>query len=57
MDYVHISQAGARNTCEMNASVEGKINPRLNLWGKVGTQVGDKSYNDSTAMIGVKHKF
>ncbi|AMH19021.2 autotransporter outer membrane beta-barrel domain-containing protein [Hafnia paralvei] len=57
MDDVRISQAGARNIGEVKVGVEGQINPRLNLWGNVGTQVGDKGYNDSTAMIGVKYNF
>ena len=57
MDDVRISQAGARNIGEVKVGVEGQINPRLNLWGNVGTQIGDKGYNDSTAMIGVKYNF
>ena len=57
MDDVRISQAGARNIGEVKVGIEGQINPRLNLWGNVGTQVGDKGYNDSTAMIGVKYNF
>lgn len=57
MDDVRISQAGARNIGEVKVGVEGQINPRLNLWGNVGTQVGDKGYNDSSAMIGVKYNF
>ncbi|MGO2156963.1 MAG: autotransporter outer membrane beta-barrel domain-containing protein [Serratia proteamaculans] len=57
MDDVRISQAGADNTGEVRVGVEGQINPRLNLWGNVGTQIGDKGYNDSTAMVGVKYNF
>ena len=57
MDDVRISQAGARNIGEVKVGLEGQINSRLNLWGNVGTQVGDKGYNDSTAMIGVKYNF
>ncbi|AFJ48946.1 sensor histidine kinase/response regulator BarA [Shimwellia blattae DSM 4481 = NBRC 105725] len=51
------SQAGARNIGEVKVGVEGQINPRLNLWGNVGTQMGDEGYHDSTAMIGVKYHF
>ncbi|WP_413491793.1 autotransporter outer membrane beta-barrel domain-containing protein [Morganella psychrotolerans] len=57
MDDVRISQAGARNIGEVKVGVEGQISPRLNLWGNIGTQVGDKGYNDSSAMIGVKYNF
>ena len=57
MDDVRINQAGAHNIGEVKVGVEGQINSRLNLWGNVGTQVGDKGYNDSTAMIGVKYNF
>lgn len=57
MDDVRISQAGTRNIGELKVGVEGKINSRLNLWGNVGTQVGDKGYNDSSATIGIKYNF
>ena len=57
MDNVRINQAGARNIGEVKVGVEGQINPRVNLWGNIGTQMGDKGYNDSSAMIGVKFNF
>ena len=57
MDDVRINQAGARNLGEIKVGLEGQINPRVNVWGNVGAQVGDKGYNDSSAMIGVKYNF
>ncbi|EMQ0961599.1 autotransporter outer membrane beta-barrel domain-containing protein [Citrobacter braakii] len=57
MDNVHINQAGARNIGEVKVGVEGQINSRVNLWGNIGTQVGDKGYSDSSAMVGIKYNF
>lgn len=57
MDGVSIQQNGARNLGEIKTGVEGKINSQLNIWGNVGVQIGDKGYNDSAAMIGVKYNF
>ncbi|MBJ8926364.1 autotransporter outer membrane beta-barrel domain-containing protein [Citrobacter sp. FDAARGOS_156] len=57
MDGERISQAGARNIGEIKVGVEGQINSRVNLWGNIGTQVGDKGYNDSSAMVGIKYNF
>ena len=57
MDNARLSQAGARNIGEVKVGIEGQINPRLNMWGNVGTQVGDKGYNDSSATIGIKYNF
>lgn len=57
MDGVKIQQKGARNLGEIKTGLEGKINSQLNLWGNVGVQVGDKGYNDSSAMIGVRYTF
>lgn len=57
MDGVSIYQAGARNIGEIKTGVEGKVSQHLNLWGNVGVQVGDKGYNDTSAMVGVKYSF
>ncbi|MCE9912382.1 autotransporter outer membrane beta-barrel domain-containing protein, partial [Hafnia paralvei] len=57
MNGVAVKQDGARNLGEVKVGVEGQLNPRLNLWGNIGVQVGDKGYNDSAAMIGVKYNF
>lgn len=57
MDGVNLYQDGARNIGEIKTGVEGKLNSRLNLWGNVGVQIGDKGYSDSSAMVGVKYSF
>ncbi|EFJ6453077.1 autotransporter outer membrane beta-barrel domain-containing protein, partial [Escherichia coli] len=57
MNGVTVHQGGARNIGEVKAGVEGQINDRLNLWGNVGVQTGDKGYSDTSAMLGVKYTF
>lgn len=57
MNGVTTYQNGARNIGEVKAGIEGQINSRLNLWGNVGVQVGDKGYSDASAMMGVKYTF
>lgn len=52
-----VYQDGTRNIGEVKTGVEGQINPHLNLWGNVRVQVGDKGYNDTSAMLGVKYTF
>jgi autotransporter family porin len=57
MNGVSSSMAGAKNIAEVKVGVEGQLNKNLNVWGQVGSQVGDKGYNDNAAMIGVKVNF
>lgn len=57
MDGVSVYQSGARNIGEIKTGVEGQLNKRLNLWGNVGVQIGDKGYSDASAMIGAKYSF
>lgn len=57
MNGVTVHQDGARNIGEVKAGVEGQINDRLNLWGNVGVQAGDKGYSATSAMLGVKYTF
>ena len=57
MDGVSVYQSGARNIGEIKTGVEGQLNKRLNLWGNVGVQIGDKGYSDTSAMVGVKYSF
>jgi outer membrane autotransporter protein len=57
MDGMSEYQSGTRNIGEVKTGVEGQISPRLNLWGDVGVQVGDKGYSDASAMVGVKYNF
>ena len=57
MDGVQVSQNGATNLGEMKVGLEGQLNPRLNVWGNIGVQVGDKGYNDAAALVGLKYHF
>lgn len=57
MDGVAASQQGTQNIAEIKVGVEGQINKRLNIWGNVGTQVGDAGYNDSAVTLGIKVNF
>ncbi|NEG81057.1 autotransporter outer membrane beta-barrel domain-containing protein [Pantoea agglomerans] len=57
MDGVSIRQAGASNLGEIKTGVEGQLNSKLNIWGNVGVQMGDKGYSDAAAMVGVKYSF
>jgi autotransporter family porin len=57
MNGVSSSIAGAKNIAELKVGVEGKINNNLNIWGSIGNQLGDKSYSDASATIGVKYSF
>lgn len=57
MDDVRVSQNGAANLAEVKVGLEGKVNPRLNLWGSIAVQMGEAGYNDNAAMVGVKYNF
>ncbi|EKN4715488.1 autotransporter outer membrane beta-barrel domain-containing protein, partial [Yersinia enterocolitica] len=57
MNGVAVHQEGGRNIGEVKTGVEGQINDRLNLWGNVGVQAGDKGYSNLSAMLGVKYVF
>lgn len=49
--------SGTRNIGELKVGIEGQINPRLQVWGNVAQQMGDNSYSDTSAMLGVKYSF
>jgi autotransporter family porin len=53
----NVNLAGTRNIGELKAGVEGQLTKNIALWGNVGQQVGDKSYSDTSAMLGVKASF
>lgn len=57
MNEIRVSQKGAKNLGEVKVGLEGQLNPRLNLWGNIGVQVGDEGYNDAAALIGLKYNF
>lgn len=46
---------GTKNIGEVKVGVEGQITSRLNLWGNVAQQVGDKGYSDTQGMLGIKY--
>ncbi|WP_145588406.1 autotransporter outer membrane beta-barrel domain-containing protein [Yersinia aldovae] len=57
MNGITIKQSGTSNLGEVKVGVDGQLDPRLNLWGNIGVQVGGNGYNDAAAMIGVKYNF
>ncbi|MGE6983212.1 autotransporter outer membrane beta-barrel domain-containing protein [Kluyvera intermedia] len=57
MDDVSNEMHGAKNIGELKLGVEGQITPRLNMWGNVAQQIGDKGYSDTQGMLGVKYSF
>nr|WP_249516445.1 autotransporter outer membrane beta-barrel domain-containing protein [Escherichia coli] len=57
MDGVTTKQAGGRDIGEVKVGLEGQITSHLNMWGNVGVQVGDKGYNNTSAMLGLKYTF
>ncbi|GKX50893.1 hypothetical protein SOASR029_12020 [Budvicia aquatica] len=57
MNGVTVTQAGAKNRGELKLGVEGQWSPRLNLWGNVGQQLGDKGYSDTAIVLRVKYNF
>ncbi|MFA3759303.1 autotransporter outer membrane beta-barrel domain-containing protein [Yersinia sp. 2466 StPb PI] len=57
MDNVTVKQDGAANIGELKVGVEGQINKKVNLWGNVAQQIGNKGYSDTAVMLGVKYNF
>lgn len=57
MDGVTTKQAGGRDIGEVKVGLEGQITSHLNMWGNVGVPVGDKGYNNTSAMLGLKYTF
>ncbi|CNE22275.1 autotransporter outer membrane beta-barrel domain-containing protein [Yersinia mollaretii] len=57
MDNVTVKQDGAANIAELKVGVEGQMNKKVNLWGNVAQQVGNKGYSDTAVMLGVKYHF
>jgi len=54
---LRVSQEGARNIGELKTGVEGQLTRNLTAWGNVGKQIGDKGYNNTEAMLGVKYSW
>ncbi|MES0266686.1 autotransporter outer membrane beta-barrel domain-containing protein [Citrobacter sedlakii] len=57
MDDIRSEVKGTRNIGELKVGVEGQLNARLQLWGNVAQQVGDKGYSDTQGMLGLKYTF
>ncbi|WP_186371690.1 autotransporter outer membrane beta-barrel domain-containing protein [Yersinia alsatica] len=57
MDGMTVKQAGAANIGELKLGVEGQLSKKVNVWGNVGQQVGNKGYSDTSMMLGVKFNF
>lgn len=57
MNGVGISQVGTKNIGELKAGVEAKVNDNIKLWGNVAEKIGDRGYNDTQAMFGMKVSF
>ncbi|EPH6495552.1 autotransporter outer membrane beta-barrel domain-containing protein, partial [Yersinia enterocolitica] len=57
MDGMTVKQDGAANIGELKVGVEGQINKRVNIWGNVGQQIGNKGYSDTAVMLGIKYNF
>jgi autotransporter family porin len=57
MDDVRDEMRGTKNIGELKMGVEGQMTPRLNVWGNVAQQIGDKGYSDTQGMLGIKYIF
>jgi autotransporter family porin len=55
MNGVQNEMRGTKNMGELKVGVEGQLTPRLNLWGNVAQQVGDKGYSDTQGTLGIKY--
>ncbi|HGE9187501.1 autotransporter outer membrane beta-barrel domain-containing protein [Escherichia coli] len=52
-----VYQDGTRNIGEVKAGIEGALTNGLYLWGNAGVQVGNKGYNNTSAMLGAEYTF
>ena len=57
LDNAHIAPQGINNIAELKLGVEGQLSKKVNVWGNVGQQVGNKGYSDTAVMLGVKYNF
>ncbi|WP_414826161.1 autotransporter outer membrane beta-barrel domain-containing protein [Yersinia frederiksenii] len=57
LDGITVKQDGAANIAELKLGVEGQLSKKVNLWGNIGQQVGNKGYSDTAVMLGVKYNF
>lgn len=54
---LRINQEGARNIGELKTGVEGQLTRNLTAWGNIGQQIGDKGYNNTEAVLGIKYSW
>lgn len=52
-----VGQDGARNIGEVKVGIEGNISTNTNIWFNVAGQRGDHSYQNASAMLGLKYSF
>lgn len=57
IDGLTTQQAGSRNIGEVKVGLESQITSHFNMWGNIGVQVGDKGYNNTSAVLGLKYTF
>ncbi|MEG2734540.1 MAG: autotransporter outer membrane beta-barrel domain-containing protein, partial [Hafnia sp.] len=57
MNNVKVSQDGARNVGEVQTGLEGQFSRNLTAWGSIGQQIGDKSYSNTEAVLGIKYSW
>ncbi len=56
MDDISVS-AGAKNSAEVKAGVEGQLSSQLSVWGNTSVQAGSDDYRSVGGMLGVKYSF
>ncbi|HCC5976845.1 TPA: autotransporter outer membrane beta-barrel domain-containing protein [Citrobacter koseri] len=57
LDGVSYHQSGTKNTLDIKAGIEGRISKKIEVWGSVGSQIGSRGYNDTSALLGFKYNF
>lgn len=49
--------AGERNVGELKAGINGRLSPRLDVWGNVAQQIGGNGYHAVSGVLGVSYRF
>ncbi|QIQ21400.1 autotransporter family protein [Zophobihabitans entericus] len=57
MDGVRVNQAGNRHLAELKLGFEGQLNNSFDVWTNIKQQIGDRSYSNTTATLGLKYRF
>lgn len=57
MDGTRIAQDGARHVGEVKVGIASRVNAKVSLWGNIGSQIGNKGYNNNVATLGIKYSF